>query len=160
MREFRVWTRAAAALLVALCLTRPADAQRAQNPSGVRVGAQIVTATVIAPVAFVAGGLATRALALRAGASEDGARNAAYIGAWTLAGLGASVVPPLLLRGGNYPASAAGTAVGGVASIAVVWAGRHLFHDDARCGVVCTLVGATAFALPATGATLFYNNSR
>ncbi len=160
MHGFPVWTRAGLATLAVFLLSSPVGAQRSSDPSGVRVGAQIVTGTVVAPLAFVAGGLAARALAVRAGASEDGARNAAYIGAWTLAGVGTSIVPPLLLRGGNYPASVAGTVVGGVAASGLVWAGRRIFHDAARCGVLCTIVGAAAFALPATGATLFYNQSR
>jgi hypothetical protein len=136
------------------------QAQQENGPSGVRVTAQIVTGTVIAPVAFVAGGLAARNIAQRAGASERTAERVAYVGAWALAGLGTSVVPPLLLRGGNYPASLAGTAAGGAAAAVAVWMGRQLFHGRAHCGVICTTFGIATFALPAAGATVVYNRSR
>ncbi|MFN8582086.1 MAG: hypothetical protein U0163_14075 [Gemmatimonadaceae bacterium] len=148
------------AVAMSVAMAVPAFAQKAGNPSGVRVGLQITVGSVVAPAGFVGGGLAARALARRAGASEESARTAAYVGAWTVAGLSTSVVPPLMLRGGNYPASLMGTAGGGLAAAAVVWAGRHWFRDDAHCGFVCTTLGVVAFALPATGATIAYNNSR
>lgn len=117
-------------------------------------------ATVVAPAAFVGGGLGARWLASKLGASPDGARKVAYVGAWSLAALGTSVVPPLLLRGGNYTSSLAGTALGGIAGGLVVWVGRIVYADEPGCGVVCTALGLAAFALPATGATILYNRSR
>lgn len=163
MRAIHVPTRLFPPALLALLLvvgSRPVAAQRDSEPSGVRIGAQIAAGSVIAPVAFVAGGLAARGVARRARASEEAARNAAYIGAWTLAGLSTSVMPPLLVRGGNYPASLAGTVAGGAASAIMIWTGRRLFHEDARCGLICSTFGVVSVVLPATGATLLYNRSR
>ena len=135
-------------------------AQREPAPSGVKVGLQITSGTVVAPLAFVAGGLATKWFARRAGAGEPRESSLAYVGAWTLAGLATAAMPPLLVHGGNYPAALAGTAVGGAAAGVMVVAGRAMFHNNAHCGVVCTTWGIATFALPATGAALAYNRSR
>lgn len=151
------------AILWAPMLTVPWSsvwAQQEEDPSGVRVATQIVAATAIGPVAFMGGGLATKWIVHRTGANEARERRAAYVGAWTLTGVATAAVPPLVLRGGNYPAALAGAVVGGAAGGVMVWTGRALFRDRARCGVVCTAWGIAAFALPATGATLLYDRSR
>ncbi len=135
-------------------------AQRQPAPSGLKVGLQVVTGTVVAPVAFVAGGLATKWVARRIGASEQQESSVAYVGAWSLAGIATAAVPPLMVRGGTYPAALVGTALGGAAAGLVILAGRRMFRDDAQCGVLCTSWGLVSFALPATGATLLYNRSR
>ena len=147
------------AALIALSTTR-ALAQREPTPSGVKVGAQVVTGTVVAPVAFVAGGLSTKWVARHLGANEARESSLAYVGAWTLAGLATAGVPPLIVHGGNYPAALAGTAIGGAAAGVMVWSGRVMFHNSAHCGVLCTTWGIATFALPATGAALAYNRSR
>ena len=148
--------------LVAL-LSVPASrvvAQREHSPSGVKVGLQLGIGTLVTPVAFVVGGLGSKWVARQAGATEAQESQVAYFGAWGLAGLTTAAIPPLLVRGGNYPTALAGTLAGGAAAGVMVWAGRAMFHDKAGCGVLCTSWGIVAFALPATGATFWYNRSR
>jgi hypothetical protein len=148
-------------LVVFLSLpARGAIGQQERSPSGVKVGLQIGAGTIVAPVAFVVGGLATKWVVRHAGANEVQESRAAYAGAWGMTGLATAAVPPLLVRGGNYPAALAGTAIGGAAAGVMVWAGRTLFHENARCAVLCTSWGIVTFALPAAGATLLYNRSR
>ncbi|MEP7347994.1 MAG: hypothetical protein ABI877_22185, partial [Gemmatimonadaceae bacterium] len=76
------------------------------------------------------------------------------------AGLATAAIPPLMVRGGSYPAAVGGVAIGAGAAALMVKSGRAMFRDDAHCGVLCTTWGLAAFALPATGATLLYNRSR
>lgn len=146
--------------LGALAPGRGIRAQQERAPSGITVTAQVVTGTVVAPVAFVAGGLATKWVARHLGADEARERSLAYVGAWTLAGAATAAVPPLFARGGYYMASFAGTAIGGGAAAIMVASGRALFRDSARCGVVCTAWGIATFSLPAAGAAILYNRSR
>ena len=148
-------------LVALLCVPASrAVAQRERSPGGVKIGLQVGVGMVVSPVAFVVGGLATKWVARHAGASEALESRVAYFGAWGLAGLATAAVPPLLVRGGNYPAALAGAVAGGVGAGAMVWAGHAMFRDGARCGILCTSWGVAAFALPATGATLWYNRSR
>jgi len=138
----------------------PVQAQREPAPSGLKVGAQIAAGTVVAPLAFVGGGLATKWVARHLGADEARESSLAYVGAWTLAGLATAGVPPLIAKGGNYPAALAGAALGGAAGAVMVAGGRALFRNNAHCGVICTTWGIATFALPAAGATVLYNRSR
>lgn len=153
-------TTAMTVLIAVSIPAMPAGAQRQPTPSGVKVGAQIATGTLVAPVAFVAGGLGTKWVARHLGADEARESRLAYFGAWTLTGLATAGVPPLIVKGGNYPSALAGTVVGGAAATAMVAAGRVMFHNQEHCGVICTTWGIATFALPATGATLGYNRSR
>src|SRR5690606_33004577 len=63
---------------------------------GGRVAAQVTLGTVGTLGGFVAGGLATRWVASRAGADPDRASRLAYVGAWTSAALLTPVAPVLL----------------------------------------------------------------
>src|SRR5690606_9613175 len=98
---------------------------------------------------FVAGGLATRWVASRAGADPDRASRLAYVGAWTSAALLTPVAPVLLgSQGdvhGSYPAALAGTVVGGAASLAIVTAGRRGAFDCGWCAPLRVLAGVSAF---------------
>lgn len=152
--------RALSISVLSAVTTTTALAQRQAAPSGVKVGMEIVTGTVVAPLVFIGGGVTTKWIARRLGATERVESRSAYVGAWTMTGLVTAAVPPLLVHGGNYPAALAGTAIGGAAAAAMVWAGRSMFREAEHCGVVCTVWGVAAFALPATGATLLYHRSR
>lgn len=137
------------------------------EPVGVGAGravAQVGLGAVGTVGGFVGGGLATRWVARRAGASEERASQLAYIGAWTGAALATPVAPMLLgSQGdvhGSYPAALAGTLVGGAASLAIVTAGRHGAFDCERCGPLRVLAAISAFVLPSVGATVGFNLSR
>ncbi len=129
-----------------------------------RVTAQVTLGAVTTLSGFVAGGLATRWVAERAGADSHRATNLAYVGAWTTAALVTPVAPMLLgSQGdvhGSYPAALAGTLVGGAASLAVVTAGRRGAFDCRYCTPLRVLAGVSAFVLPSVGATIAFNASR
>lgn len=129
-----------------------------------RATAQVTLGAVGTLGGFVAGGLATRWVARRAGADPDRASRLANVGAWTGAALVTPVAPMLLgSRGdvhGSYPAALAGTLVGGAASLAVVTAGRHGAFDCRWCAPLRVLAGVSAFVLPSLGATIAFNQSR
>ena len=156
---------AATAVLAAAPLARAQDAAR--EPSRVGPGtavAQVALGTVGTVGGFVGGGLLTRAVARRVGASPDRASQVAYVGAWTGAALLTPVGPVALgSRGaarGSYPQALAGTLVGGAASLALVTAGRHGAFDCRWCGPVRVAVAVGAFVLPAVGATVAFDRSR
>lgn len=132
--------------------------------SGGRATAQVALGAVGTLGGFVAGGLATRWVARRAGADEDRASRAAYVGAWTGAALATPVAPMLLgSQGdvhGSYPAALAGTLVGGAASLAIVAAGRRGAFDCDWCAPVRFVAGVGAFVLPSLGATIAFDRSR
>ncbi|HET7457654.1 MAG TPA: hypothetical protein VFJ74_08355 [Gemmatimonadaceae bacterium] len=152
----------AALLLVAAAM--PAAAQSAPRVGAGAVTAQVALGTIGTVGGFLGGGLATRAVARRMGASDDGARRAAYAGAWTGAALLTPVGPALVgSRGaahGSYPAALGGTLVGGAASFALVTAGRHGAFGCRWCGPVRGLVAVGVFVLPSVGATVAFNRSR
>lgn len=147
--------------------TLAAQGAGAGDPEPVGVGratAQVTLGTVGTIGGFVAGGLATRWVARRAGADADRASRLAYVGAWTTAAL-ATPVAPMLIGGqgdvhGSYPAALAGTLAGGAASLAIVTAGRRGAFDCRWCAPVRVLAGVSAFVLPALGATIAFNESR
>jgi len=129
-----------------------------------RATAQVTLGSLGTIGGFVGGGLATRWVARRAGASEERASNLAYVGAWTGAALATPVAPMLLGNHGDargsYPAALAGTLVGGAASLGIVTAGRHGAFDCDRCGPLRVLAAISAFVLPSVGATIAFNMSR
>jgi hypothetical protein len=154
--------RAAVVALVLACAISPdrARAQAASQPSGGRIAAQVGTGVVLAPVGFLVGGLGARWVVGQLGASEEGARRAANVGAWATAAAVTSLSPPLLKRGGAWPHSVAGVALGGAAAGVLIWAGRARYRGADHCRVLCTTLGAAAIVLPAVGATILYNRSR
>ncbi len=129
-----------------------------------RVAAQVTLGTVGTLGGFVAGGLATRWVARRAGADPGRASDLANVGAWTTAALVTPVAPMLLGSQsnvhGSYPAALAGTLVGGAASLAIVAAGRRGAFDCRYCTPLRVLAGVSAFVLPSVGATIAFNASR
>lgn len=165
----RVALRLAALLLLApaaLAAQQGGDGERG-DPDAVstaRAAAQVTLGTVGTVGGFVAGGLATRWVARRAGADDDQASRAAYVGAWTSAALVTPLAPMLLgSQGdvhGSYPAALAGTVVGGAASLAIVAAGRHGAFGCRWCAPLRLLAGVSAFVLPSLGATIAFNQSR
>ena len=153
------------AVVVALalaCAIRPArvGAQASSQPGGGRIAAQIGTGVVLAPVGFLAGGLGTRWVAGHLGASEEGARRAATVGAWATAAAVTSLAPPMLKRGGAWPHSVGGVALGGAAAGLFIWAGRARYRAAEHCRLLCTTLGVAAIVLPSVGATILYNRSR
>lgn len=148
---------------------RPLHAQVAptDDPPSVGTGTvvgQVALGTVGTAVGFVGGGLATRWVARRTGATEEGASRAAWVGAWTGAALTTPVGPVLLgsrdgVRG-SYPAAVGGAVAGGLASWLVVTAGRRGAFDCGVCRPVRVLAAVSAFVLPSVGATIAFNATR
>lgn len=143
-----------------------AGAQGSETPgvpslSAARVTAQIVGGTVIAPVAFIGGGILTKRVARGLGASDEGAGKAAYVGAYTSTWLATAAVPALIGRDGRFPAALGGSALGMLASLGVVKIGNWRYDGDRRaCDVLCWTLGALVVALPSVGATVLYDQSR
>jgi len=129
--------------------------------SSARVTAQVVGGTLVAPVAFIGGGVITKRVALRLGASEEGAGRAAYVGAYAATWLGTATVPALVGRDGKFPAALGGSALGMLAAAGLVRVGNWRYDADRRaCDVLCWTLGAVVVALPGVGATVLYNESR
>ncbi|MBV6520103.1 MAG: hypothetical protein MNPFHGCM_00208 [Gemmatimonadaceae bacterium] len=162
MRYVKRWSRRVSlgCALSALVQGQAVWAQQTKEPDGLKVTAQVAAGTVMAPVAFVVGGLTTKWVARHLGATEARERSLAYVGAWILAGAATAAAPALLEKGGYFMASAAGAAIGGSVAAVMVAGGRALFRNDDRCGVFCTAWGLATFAVPATGAAVVYNRSR
>lgn len=142
----------------------PAPARPIPTVGAGTVAAQVGLGTVTTLGGFVGGGLVTRAVARRLGASVGEASDAAYVGAYAGAALATPVVPVLLARRGGaraaYTDALAGTLVGGAASVLVVQAGRRGAFGCRACGPLRLLAGASAFVLPSVGATIAANRSR
>ena len=162
-------------LLATLALAALPGALRAQAAAGGdptrslapwRMTAQVASGVALAPVGFVAGGLATRATARALGAGEDRASSLAYGGAWTAAALATAAGPALVgARGpgsGSYPAALGGALVGGGMSWAIVRLNKLAAEegDPRPCRVVCVVSGLAVGLLPSVGATIGYNLSR
>jgi hypothetical protein len=116
----------------------------------------------------VAGGLATRWVARRLGASDGRASQLADAGKYAGIALFTAAPPALLgARGpgsGRYVAALGGAVAGGLGSALAVRLGRARYGDrDGReraCTLGCKLAAAAAFTLPSVGATVAYNASR
>jgi hypothetical protein len=162
--------RAAAAALAAVLFAAPNASAQGDPPAlgAGRVGAQVALGVPAGAVGYVAGGLATRWVARRLGASDGRASQLAERGAY--AGVAAlTAVPPTLLgaRGpgsGRYVAALGGAVAGGLGSVLVVRLGRARYGDrdgqERPCTVGCKLAAVAAFTLPSVGATVGYNLSR
>ncbi len=151
---------AGAACAAALCIPAAARAQRADVEAG-RFVAQVGTAAVLTPVAFVGGGWATKRLMEKWGGSEERASQSAYAAAYAAVVLVAATPPAVIGRGGRYTDALLGSAAGLGASYAVVKLGNALYDADRReCGVICWTLGGLVVALPGIGATLVYNANR
>lgn len=134
---------------------------KAPSLSAARVTAQVVGGTLIAPVAFIGGGILTKRIARGMGASEEKAGRAAYIGAYSSTLLATAAVPALIGRDGRFPAALGGSALGMLASVGVVRIGNWRYDGDRRaCDVLCWTLGAVVVALPSIGATVLYDQSR
>lgn len=154
-------------VLVAMSVRADTAGAQASEPSGVpslsaaRVTGQIVGGTLVAPVAFIGGGILTKRVALKLGADEERAGKAAYVGAYTSTWLATAAVPALIGRDGRFPAALGGSALGMLASLGVVKIGNWRYDGDRRaCDVLCWTLGALVVALPSVGATVLYDQSR
>ena len=151
-------------LMVALLfsVTVPVATQsQAPSLSKARVSAQIVGGSAIAPVAFFGVGLLTKRGAIRMGASDSRAGDAAYVGAYTATWLATAAVPAVIGGEGKFPAALGGSALGMLAAVGAVRIGNWRYDADRRgCGVLCWTLGALVVALPSVGATLAYDASR
>lgn len=129
-----------------------------------RVVAQVAAGVPAGAVGYVAGGLATRFVARRFGATSGRASQLADQGAY--AGVAVfTAVPPALIgaRGpgsGRYVAALGGAVAGGLGSALVVRLARPRYGGDRPCTLGCKLAAAAAFTLPSVGATVAYNASR
>ena len=132
--------------------------------SALAVTGQVTLGTVGTVAGFVGGGLATRWVARRAGATEGRASQLAMVGAYTGAALVTPVAPVLIGSrdgaSGSYPAALAGTLAGGAASVLLVYAGRHGAFDCRACTPLRWLAGAAIVVLPSVGATVAFDASR
>ena len=168
MNPGRVGRPLSAIALSLAVLATPGLAQRSPAPpplSGVRVAAQVTSGALTTPLAFLGGGLATRWVAGRLGATERQASRVAYLGAWSTAALATAGVPALIgARGpgtGSYAAALAGALAGGVASYGLIRLNRRGDEDERRpCRIGCVVSAAGVFLLPSIGATVGFNLSR
>jgi hypothetical protein len=141
------------------------DDVRALSPA--RVAAQVAAGAVATPVAFIGGGVLTKRLAARLGASDDRASQLAYVGAWTGAALATAAAPAAVgARGpgrGSFLAALGGALAGGVGSWALVRLNTRGEDDDAAprpCRVLCRAAAIAVFTLPSVGATIAYDATR
>ncbi|GJG86987.1 hypothetical protein tb265_21680 [Gemmatimonadetes bacterium T265] len=159
---------AVAAVIGALILAvGPAGAQDRALPSvsAPRVAAQLGTGLLLGPVGYVGGGLATRYVARRLGASPGTASTAAeragYVGIATATAVGPTLIGARAAGHGNYFASLGGATAGMFGSALVARLNRPPADaPDPPCRLVCRLSAVAAFALPSIGATVGYNLSR
>jgi hypothetical protein len=133
-------------------------------PSAGVIAGQVALGTLATPVGYVGGGLATRWVASRLGASEEAARRVAYVGAYSGAAIATAATVEFLGRtsrvSGSFPVTLGGAVAGELASWGVVELGRALFSDSAECNLFCNVLGASAFVLPSIGATVGHAISR
>lgn len=138
---------------------RHASAQHAPAPSVGRLAAQAGIGIVAMPVGFIGGGLATRWIATRAGASDEGS-SAGLVGAYVTAVFTTAAGPTLVGPGphasGSYFGALAGAVVGGAGSFGLVRLNRL---GDAG-GVLRVLSLVAVVALPSVGATAGYDLTR
>ena len=129
-----------------------------------RAAAQVVAGVPAGAVGYVAGGLATRFVARRLGATQGQASQLAEKGAYVGVAVFTAAPPALIgARGpgsGRYVAALGGAVVGGLGSALVVRLARPRYGGDAPCTLGCKLAAVAAFTLPSVGATVAYNASR
>ena len=163
------WRRLAIAVVLPALPLLPAARAAAQSDTpplrGGRIAAEVALGALGTPVGFVAGGILTKRVALRLGASDDGASRAAYVGAWTGAALATAAGPRLIAGRGpetaSYWAAVAGSVGGGLASFLVVRLNNRGADDDPRpCRARCVASSVAVFLLPSVGATVGANLSR
>ena len=130
-----------------------------------RVAAQIATGVPLGPLGYVGGGLATRFVLRRFGASQGTASTAAERAAYVGTALATAAGPALIgARGpghGSYFGAVGGATVGMFGTALVARLNRTpADRPDPPCRLVCRLSAVAAFTLPSIGATLGYNLTR
>ena len=146
---------------VSLVAVTPADAQQEPPPVEASHAAAQVGAGILGTTAgFVGGGLATRWVATRLGASDNSASSIALAGAYSTGALLTAAGPTLVGPGphaqGSYWAALGGAAVGGLGSVLLI-----KLNHAVDLGHFPRIIGAIAVvALPSIGATIGYNLSR
>lgn len=148
--------------LLALGLASAGEAQeRSGEVSAGRQVAQVATGTLLTPVGFFGAGWAAEHLAEKAGWSEQRAKRAAYVAAYSGAALAAAAGPTLVGDHGRFSAALGGSVLGMGAAVLSSRLGNALYDGDKRrCGVLCWTLGALTVALPSIGATVAYTASR
>ena len=154
--------------VLALAMLAPASAgaQRDTPPlSGGRIAAEVALGALGTPIGFIGGGVLTKRVARMAGAGDDAASRAAYVGAWTGAALATAAGPRLVGAygsvTGSYWAAVGGAVAGGVGSFLVVRLNDRAPDDEPRaCRARCVASSAAVFLLPSIGATVGFNLSR
>lgn len=143
-----------------LLSARSVHAQQVPAPSAGRVAAQVGVGVVAMPIGFIGGGLATRWVANRFGASPDRASDAGLAGAYVSAVFATAAGPTLVGAGphasGSYFGALGGAVVGGAGSFALVRLNR--LGDAGGVLRVLSLIGVVI--LPSAGATLGYDLTR
>ncbi len=126
---------------------------------------QLGSGVLLGPLGYVGGGLATRFVARRLGASQGTAstlaERAAYVGTAAATAAGPSLVGARAPGHGYYVAALGGATVGMLGSALVARLNQvPEARPDPPCRLVCRLSAVAAFTLPSIGATLGYNLSR
>jgi hypothetical protein len=150
-----------AAVAILIAAAAPSSAQ--PRPPAIGIGhaaGQAAGGVIGTPLGFVAGGLATRWVATRLGASEDRGSSLGTIGGYAGAMLATAAGPTLVGAGphasGSYWAALGGAAVGGVGSFLIVRLNRAV-----DLGTIPRFVSTIiVLALPAAGATAGYDLTR
>ena len=166
MSKVRLVALFAGCCLLLIASTR-AEAQRRGQPAvtGGRLLAEVGAGSAALPIGFIGGGLATRWVARKFGASSDAASSAGLVGAYTVAAF-ATALPPTLIgqagrhATGSYLAALAGTAIGGLGSFALIRLNRQRGETFRPCHFVCAVSFAGVILLPSVGATTGFNLSR
>lgn len=130
-----------------------------------RVVAQVGTGVLLGPLGYVGGGLGTRYVARRLGASQGTAsylaEKAAYVGTAAATAAGPSLVGARGPGHGSYFGALGGATVGMFGSALVARLNRPApDRPDPPCRLVCRVSAFAAFTLPAIGGTLGYNLTR
>lgn len=159
-----LWSASAAVAATAATPARAAAQDRPPALGAGRVAAQVTLGVPAGAVGYVAGGLATRWVARRLGATQGEASQLAEPGAYAGVALFTAAPPALLgARGpgsGRYVAALGGAVAGGLGSALVVRLARPRYGGDRPCTLGCKLAAVAAFTLPSVGATVAYNASR
>jgi len=149
-------------MIGAVLLTSQVAAAQHRVPAvGIGRGAAQVGAGLVAmPVGFIGGGLATRWVADRFGATADGVSTIALVGAYTSAAFATAAGPTLVGGGphasGSYFGALGGAVVGGAGSVALVRLNR--LGDAGGVARILSLIGVVI--LPSVGATVGYDLTR
>lgn len=130
-----------------------------------RIIGQLGTGVLLGPLGYVGGGLATRYVVRRLGASQGTAsavaERAAYVGTAAATAAGPTLIGARAPGHGRYLAALGGATVGMFGSALVARLNRAPDNKpDRPCRLICRVSAVAAFTLPSIGATVGYDLSR